>query len=77
MAVILLGFARYPLSAQKTGSSGAIAQVHTNRHKAPVTLTPGDGLSVVAAALDSHVHTGRQHDLRLRGRELNLCVYRF
>jgi hypothetical protein len=62
VVLVLFGFAPYPLSAQKTGSSGAIAHAHANRHQAPVTLTPDDGLSVIAAALDSRVHTGWQRD---------------
>ena len=36
--------------------------VHSRRSKAPATLTEDDGLSVIAAALDSRTHIGRQND---------------
>src|SRR4029077_11940887 len=51
-----------PSSAEKTKSSGAVALAHASRHRTAVPLTPDDGLSVIAAALDSHVHTTRQRD---------------
>jgi len=36
--------------------------VHSHPSKAPATLTEDDGLSVIAAALDSRTHIGRQND---------------
>src|SRR5437764_10622169 len=42
--------------------SGKKSPVHSRRSKAPATLTEDDGLSVIAAALDSRTHIGRQND---------------
>jgi hypothetical protein len=62
VALVLVGFAPYLPLAQKTGSLGANAQSQANRQQSPVALTPADGLSVIAAALDSRLHSGRQGD---------------
>jgi len=51
-----------PSSGEKTKSSDAVALAHASRHRAAVPLTPDDGLSVIAAALDSHVYAARQRD---------------
>ena len=62
VALIVWGFSPHLSSAQrkipKFGSSNSIAGEDANRHHRPVassTLTPDDGLSVIAAALDHRV----------------------
>jgi cell wall-associated NlpC family hydrolase len=42
--------------------AGKKSSVHSRRSKPPATLTEDDGLSVIAAALDSPTHIGRQND---------------
>ena len=68
VALIVCGFGPYSSSAQtesqKLRSSSAIAGQKTSRHQGPAvprTLTPDDGLAVIASALDSRVrlHSGR------------------
>ncbi len=51
--------------AQEPDNSDATVQVHREKEKrppAPVVLSPDDGLSVIAAALDAHVQAARQRD---------------
>jgi NlpC/P60 family len=48
---------------QASQSGDAIAHVRReNAHRRPVVLTPDDGLSVIAAALDARVQATRQRD---------------
>ena len=50
---------------QKAQSSDAVTPIHRERARprpAPVTLSPDDGLSVIAAALDARVQATRQRD---------------
>ena len=61
LGLVLCGFAPSLGSAQTTTSSGAIPRAHA-RHRGSVTLTPNDGLSVIVAALDAHLHAGGQPD---------------
>jgi len=69
VALIACGLAPYPSSAQgkiqKFGGSNPIAAQDANRHQHPVassTLTPDDGLSVIAAALDYRVNLHSRRD---------------
>jgi NlpC/P60 family len=61
LGLVLCGLVPCLASSQSTRSSGAIPRAHANRHGA-VTLTPDDGLSVIAAALDSHLHSADLRD---------------
>jgi cell wall-associated NlpC family hydrolase len=68
-ALILCGLALGASSAQsqiqKLQNSDATTQVHranAKRHAAPAGLSPDDGLSVIAAALDSQVQAARERD---------------
>ena len=67
-ALTLCGFALSPSFAQpqtQAQSSDAAKQVrrdHSSRRPAPVILSPDDGLSVIAAALDARVKASRQSD---------------
>jgi hypothetical protein len=68
-ALTLCGFAISTASAQPqtpvVQSSDAVAHVRredVRRHPAPAVLTPDDGLSVIAAALDARTQATRQHD---------------
>jgi cell wall-associated NlpC family hydrolase len=69
VALIVCGLSAYSSSAQteiqKPGSSNAIAVRNASRHQHPPasrTLTPDDGLSVIAAALDSRVRLHSESD---------------
>lgn len=46
----------------KSQTTGKESQRHSRRPAGPATLTQDDGLSVIAAALDSRAHIGRQND---------------
>ena len=70
-ALLVCGIAPYPLSSQqvrKSESSRAIdrrADDNVRDVQAPVasrTLTPDDGLAVIAAALDSSIQRGTKPD---------------
>src|SRR5712692_683363 len=69
VALIVFVLGPHPSSAQteiqKPGSSNAIAVRNASRHQHPAasrTLTPDDGLSVIAAALDSRVRLHSESD---------------
>jgi hypothetical protein len=71
-ALVLCGLAPFPSSAQpevqKSGNSGAMHRVAGNKvgagppRVASRTLTPDDGLAVIAAALDSRIHVRPNRD---------------
>jgi cell wall-associated NlpC family hydrolase len=56
----VLGSAQEPGSAQKMESPEAPSRLHAARHER--TFSPDDGLSVIAAALDSHIRTTGEAD---------------
>src|SRR5450631_3735667 len=70
VALILCGLASYPLSSQQlrkseNSRSNGTVEDNTRRSRASVgsrTLTPDDGLAVIAAALDSRIQSGPTRD---------------
>ena len=65
-ALTLCGFALSVSFAQPqiqtAQKSDAVKHVHSSRRPAPAVLSPDDGLSVIAAALDARVKASRQPD---------------
>jgi cell wall-associated NlpC family hydrolase len=62
---LALGASSAQTQIQKAQSSEPITQVRhekASQHPAPVALSPDDGLSVIAAALDARVQATRQRD---------------
>jgi hypothetical protein len=57
-----LGLYPQPSPGQKISHSTAIPLPDARSHPAPAILTPDDGLSVIAAALDARVYTGPRRD---------------
>jgi cell wall-associated NlpC family hydrolase len=66
MGLVLGAFASHPScyaqSSLTAASSAHVSGKDIRRSEAPVTLTQNDGLSVIAAALDSRAHLNRQSD---------------
>ena len=62
--MILCGLGSYPLSAQRENQKHSTGK-NVNKDEGRVasqTLTPDDGLAVIAAALDSRIHLRAQRD---------------
>ena len=49
-------------AAQNSDAAKQVRREHSSRRPAPVILSPDDGLSVIAAALDARVKAARQPD---------------
>jgi len=61
-ALIVCAFSCMPASAQAVEPLRAAPPVRTRSSLRPLALTPDDGLSVIAAALDAHLRRGRETD---------------
>jgi cell wall-associated NlpC family hydrolase len=63
-AITLCGFALASVGQAQDVKNPAshVRHAKPKRPAAPVSLTPDDGLSVIAAALDAHVRASRQRD---------------